>query len=69
MTALTHRTGWLVRRTVNETLERSRGENHRRPMAAHVTLKAGGNSASSRRPDELPMLCIVSQVTLAERLA
>ena len=56
-----------VRHTVNETLERSRAEKViGAPLTAHITLTAGGDvfRMLQAAETELPMLCIVSQVSL-----
>jgi len=56
-----------VRHTVNETLERSRADKViGAPLTAHITLTAGGDlfRLLQAAETELPMLCIVSQVSL-----
>ena len=58
-----------VRRTVNEALERARAEKTiGAPLTAHVTLTAGGDlhRLLTGAEADLPMLCIVSAVTLRE---
>ncbi len=58
-----------VRRTVNEALEHARAaKTIGAPLTAHITIHASGADLALLRAtqDELPMLCIVSQVTLRE---
>ncbi len=57
----------VVRRSVNEALETARAQKVvGAPLTAHVTLAASGNlyARLNDAGDELPMLCIVSAVTL-----
>jgi isoleucyl-tRNA synthetase len=58
-----------VRRTVNEHLEHARADKTiGAPLTAHVTLSAAGDQWQllNGAEAELPMLCIVSEVTLTE---
>ncbi len=58
-----------IRRTVNEHLERARADKTiGAPLTAHVTLSASGDDwqVLKRAEAELPMVCIVSAVTVGE---